>query len=98
MQNVSVLVDLHRGVEGAPEDDAADEAADRQEAEAEMHARPADDRPVAPAGVAIMAASPCYFLSARRRRLAFATASTSSEAVAHQRLDGSCATWHCLQK
>ena len=35
---------LHRGVEAAPEHDAADEAAERQEAQAEVHAGPADDR------------------------------------------------------
>ncbi|MNT24483.1 hypothetical protein D3C72_1599570 [compost metagenome] len=39
--------ELHRGVEGAPEQDAADEAAYRQKAQAEMHAGAADDVPVA---------------------------------------------------
>ncbi|KAG1244364.1 hypothetical protein G6F65_021849 [Rhizopus arrhizus] len=38
---------FHRRVEGAPEQDAADEAADRQKAQAEVHAGAADDVPVA---------------------------------------------------
>src|SRR6188508_2692150 len=37
---------FQRGVEAAPEDDAADEAADGEEAEAEVRARAADDLPV----------------------------------------------------
>ena len=41
VQNFSVLVDFQRGVEAAPEHDAGDEAAEREEAEAEMRARAA---------------------------------------------------------
>ncbi|KAG1429798.1 hypothetical protein G6F57_023089 [Rhizopus arrhizus] len=37
---------FHRRVEGAPDQDAADEAADRQKAQAEVHAGAADDVPV----------------------------------------------------
>jgi len=36
---------FERGVEGSPEQNAADETAEREEAEAEIHARPADDSP-----------------------------------------------------
>src|SRR6185436_15753318 len=39
--------EFHGGVEAAPEDDAADEPAHREEAQAEVRARPADDFPVA---------------------------------------------------
>src|SRR5688572_2868577 len=79
--------DFHRGVEAAPEDHARGKAADHQEAEAVVGARPGDRAPIADRQV------PHYFLfflimvSTSRKRF-FTAGSTPSI----------CTTWHCSQK
>ena len=86
MQNVSVLVASSDGVEAAPEEHAGDEAAERQEGEAERSAPGEQDcRPVAAATVADEPAStPVVIVSgARRSRLGHRV--HVGEPVVHQR-------------
>ena len=91
--------DLHRRVERAPEHDAADEAAERQEAQAEVHAGPADDSSSSASRAFDHGAGPAHFsLAAAAPPQPLARSSTSRKALPTSGRTGSCATWHCMQK
>jgi hypothetical protein len=99
--------ELHGGIERAPEQNAADEAADGQKPQAEVHAGAADHRPVAlekcqhdgslvphkAASVFLGGLAPdCDRMDFRIR------ASTSMKVLFTSGRTASWLTWHCMQK